>query len=51
MGDIEVSLTEKGGEITLLIDDEELVDERFKLTLYYGDKILDEIIITIVSQF
>ena len=51
VGDIEVSLAENGGATTLLIDDEDLVDEMFKLTLCQGDKILDEIVITIVSPF
>ena len=51
VGDIEVGLTENGGTVTLLVDDEDLVDEMFKLTLCHGDKILDEIVITIVSPF
>lgn len=51
VGDIEVGLTENGGAVTLLVDDEDLVDEMFKLTLCHGDKILDEIVITIVSPF
>lgn len=51
VGDIEVSLTENNGTATLLVDDEDLVDEMFKLTLCHGDKILDEIVITIVSPF
>ena len=51
VGDIEVSLTEGGSTVTLLVDDEDLVDEMFKLTLCHGDKILDEIVITIVSPF
>ena len=51
VGDIEVSLTENNGTATLLVDDEDLVDEMFKLTLCQGDKILDEIVITIVSPF
>lgn len=51
VGDLEVGLTENGGTVTLLVDDEDLVDEMFKLTLCHGDKILDEIVITIVSPF
>lgn len=51
VGDIEVGLTENNGTVTLLVDDEDLVDEMFKLTLCHGDKILDEIVITIVSPF
>ncbi len=51
VGDIEVSLTEDNSTATLLVDDEDLVDEMFKLTLCQGDKILDEIVITIVSPF
>lgn len=51
VGDIEVGLTENNGTVTLLVDDEDLVDEMFKLTLCQGDKILDEIVITIVSPF
>ena len=51
VGDIEVSLTENNGTATLLVDDEDLVDEMFRLTLCQGDKILDEIVITIVSPF
>ena len=51
LSDIEVCLTENGGTVTLLVDDEDLVDEMFKLTLCHGDKILDEIVITIVSPF
>ena len=49
--DFEVGLTEDNGTITLLVDDEDFVDEMFKLTLCQGDKILDEIVITIVSPF
>lgn len=44
-----VGLTENNGTVTLLVDDEDLVDEMFKITLCQGDKILDEIVITIVS--
>ena len=51
VGDIEVSLTENNGTTTLLVDDEDLVDEMFRLILCQGDKILDEIVITIVSPF
>lgn len=51
VGDFEVSLTESGNKVELLVDDEDLVDEMFKLTLCQGDKILDEIVITIVSPF
>lgn len=51
MGDFEVGLTENGGTVTLLVDDEDLVDEMFKLILCQGDKILDEIVVTIVSPF
>ncbi len=51
VGDIEVSLTENNDTATLLVDDEDLVDEMFKLALCQGDKILDEIVITIVSPF
>lgn len=49
--DFEVSLTESGNQVELLVDDEDLVDEMFKLTLHHGEKILDEIVITIVSPF
>ncbi len=51
VGDIDVNLTENNNTVTLLIDAEDLVDEMFKLTLCQGDKILDEIVITIVSPF
>jgi hypothetical protein len=51
IGDIEVGLTENGNQVELLVDDEDLVDEMFKLALCQGDKILDEIVITIVSPF
>ena len=51
VGDIEASLTENNAIATLLVDDEALVDEMFKLTLCQGDKMLDEIVITIVSPF
>ena len=44
-----VGLTENNGTVTLLVDDEDFVDEMFKITLCQGDKILDEIVITIVS--
>ena len=50
-GDIDVDLIENSNEVELLVDDEDLVDEMFKLTLCQGDKILDEIVITIVSPF
>lgn len=51
VSDFEVGLTEGGSTVTLLVDDEDLVDEMFKLTLCHGGKILDEIVITIVSPF
>jgi len=51
VGDIEVGLTENGNQVKLLVEDEDLIDEMFKLTLCQGDKILDEIVITIVSPF
>lgn len=51
VSDFEIGLTKNNGTVTLLVDDEDLVDEMFKLTLCHGDKILDEIVITIVSPF
>ena len=50
-GDVDVDLIENSNEVELLVDDEDLVDEMFKLTLCQGDKILDEIVITIVSPY
>lgn len=50
-GDIDVDLIENSNKVELLVDDEDLVDEMFKLTLCQGNKILDEIVITIVSPF
>ena len=51
VGDIDVGFTVNGNEIELLVDDEDLVSEMFKLTLCQDYKILDEIVVTIVSPF
>ena len=51
VSDFEVGLTQNNGTVTLLVDDEDLVDEMFKLVLCQGDKILDDIVITIASPF
>ena len=49
--DIDVSFAENGNEVELLVDDEDLVSEMFKLTLCQDYKILDEIVVAIVSPF
>lgn len=51
VGDIEVDLTENGNQVELFVDDEDLVDEKFKLALCHEDRMLDEIVMTIVSPF
>lgn len=50
-GDIEVDLTENGNEVELLVDDEDLVDETFILTINCGDKVICDLSITITSAF
>ena len=51
VGDIEVSLTENGNQIELLVEDEGLIDETFVLAVNYGDKVICDLSITITSAF
>lgn len=51
VSDFEVSLTENGNQIELLVDDEDLIDETFVLAVNYGDKVICDLSITITSAF
>lgn len=52
VSDIEVSLTENGNQVELLVDDEDLVDSTFVLAVNYdGDKVICDLSITITSAF
>lgn len=52
VSDIEVSLTENGNQIELLVEDEDLIDGTFVLAVNYdGDKVICDLSITITSAF
>lgn len=51
VGDIEVSLTENGNQVELLVDDEELVDSTFFLQILNGDSVVTQVEITVVGTF
>ena len=51
VGEFEVSLTENGNQIELLVEDEDLIDETFVLAVNYGDKVICDLSITITSAF
>ena len=51
VSDFEVGQVVNGNEIELLVEDEELVDEKFKLQVLVNENIIGEIIITIASIF
>ena len=49
--DFEVSLTENGNQVELLVDDEDLVDSTFFLQILNGDSVISQIEITVVGTF
>jgi hypothetical protein len=51
VSDFEVGQVVNGNEIELLVEDEELVDEKFKLQVLVNENVIGEIIITIASIF
>lgn len=51
VGDFEVSLTENGNQVELLVDDEDLVDSTFFLQILNGDSVISQIEITVVGTF
>lgn len=51
VSDFEVGQVSNGNEIELLVDDEEFVDEKFKLQVLINENVIGEIIITIASVF
>lgn len=51
VGDIEVSLTENGNKVELLVEDEDLVDSTFFLQILNGDSVITQIEITVVGTF
>ena len=51
VGDIEVSLTENGNQVELLVDDEDLVDSTFFLQILNGDSAVTQVEITVVGTF
>lgn len=51
VSDFEVGQVVNGNEIELCVEDEEFVDEKFKLQILINEKVNSEIIITIASVF
>lgn len=51
VSDFEVGQVINGNEIELLVEDENLIDEKFKLQVLKNEKVIGEIIITIISVF
>lgn len=51
VGDIEVSLTENGNKVELLVEDEDLVDSTFFLQILNGNSVITQIGITVVGTF
>lgn len=51
VSDFEVVSTIENNKIILMVEDEDLVDEKFKLEIIYGDKVIAELVITITSAF
>ena len=51
VSDFEVGQVVNGNEIELLVEDEELIDEKFKLQVLVNENVIGEIIITIASVF
>lgn len=51
VSDIEVSLTENGNQIELLVEDEDLVDSTFFLQILNGDSVITQVEITVVGTF
>ena len=51
VSDFEIGQVVNGNEIELLVEDEELVDEKFKLQVLVNENVIGEIIITIASVF
>ena len=51
VGDIEVSLTENGNKVELLVEDEDLVDSTFFLQILNGNSVITQIEITVVGTF
>lgn len=51
VSDFEVSLTENGNQVELLVNDEDLVDSTFFLQLLNGDSVITQIEITVVGIF
>ena len=49
--DIEVSLTENGNQVNLLVDDEDLVDSTFFLQILNNDSVITQVEITVVGTF
>ena len=51
VGDVEVSLTENGNQVELLVDDEDLVDSTFFLQILNGDSVITQVEIIVVGTF
>lgn len=51
VSDFEVVSTIDNNKIILMVEDEDLIDEKFKLEIIYGDKVIAELVITITSAF
>lgn len=51
VGDFEVDSSIDGNKITLMVEDEDLIEEKFKLEILHGDKTIGELVITIASAF
>ena len=51
VSDFEVVSSVDGGKITLMVEDEDLVEEKFKLEILHGDRMICDLVITIASAF
>ena len=51
VSDFEVDSSINGNKITLMIEDEDLVEEKFKLEILHGDRMVGDLVIIIASAF
>ena len=51
VSDFEVVSSVDGNKITLMVEDEDLVEEKFKLEILHGDRMVGDLVITISSAF
>lgn len=51
VSEFEVISSVDGNKITLMVEDEDLVEEKFKLEILHGDRMVGDLVITISSAF